>query len=163
MLFSRIKPLYPLKRQLQLLMWHHICVNVFTLNIFLFMYLLAYLFVLVVLGLCGGAQAFSSCEGCPSLQCMGFSWGHLLLWSMGCRTCRLQYLRYMGSVVVAHRLGRLSCSMANGIFPDQELNPCLLYWQVDSLPLSHQGSPKPVIKLKKTGFFSLGSFRYFNM
>ena len=28
------------------------------------------------------------------------------------------------------------------IFPIQGLNPCLLYWQVDSLPLSHQGSPQ---------------------
>ena len=124
-----------------------------------------YLFILTVLRLhcCAGFSLVAVSRGSSSLQCMGFSWGPLLLWSMGCRTCRLQYLRYMGSVVVAHRLGRLSCSMANGIFPDQELNPCLLYWQVDSLPLSHQGSPKPVIKLKKTGFFSLGSFRHFNM
>ena len=28
-----------------------------------------------------------------------------------------------------------------GLFPDQGLNPCLLHWQVDSLPLSHQRSP----------------------
>ena len=28
-----------------------------------------------------------------------------------------------------------------GIFPDQGLNLCLLHWQADSLPLSHQGSP----------------------
>ena len=28
-----------------------------------------------------------------------------------------------------------------GLFPDQGLNPCLLHWQVDSLPLSHQWSP----------------------
>ena len=34
----------------------------------------------------------------------------------------------------------LSCSMARGIFPDQGSNLCLLPWQVDSLPLSHQGS-----------------------
>ena len=27
------------------------------------------------------------------------------------------------------------------IFPDQGLNPCLLHWEGDSLPLSHQGSP----------------------
>ena len=31
------------------------------------------------------------------------------------------------------------CPKACGIFPDQELNPCLL--QMDSLPLSYQGSP----------------------
>ena len=35
----------------------------------------------------------------------------------------------------------LSWSMACGIFPDQGLNLCLLLWQADSLPLSHQGSP----------------------
>ena len=35
----------------------------------------------------------------------------------------------------------LSCSKACGILPDQGLNPCLLHWQVDSLPLSHQRSP----------------------
>ena len=43
-----------------------------------------------------------------------------------------------GSIVVAHRLRG---SMACGIVPDQGLNPRLLHWQVDSLPLSHQGSP----------------------
>ena len=44
----------------------------------------------------------------------------------------------INSVVVV--LG-LSCSAACGIFPAQGLNPCLLHWQVNSLPLSHQGSP----------------------
>ena len=29
-----------------------------------------------------------------------------------------------------------------GIFPTQGSNPCLLYCQADSLPLSHQGSPR---------------------
>ena len=32
-----------------------------------------------------------------------------------------------------------------GIFPTQGLNPHLLHWQMDSLPLSHQGSPCPSI------------------
>ena len=49
---------------------------------------------------------------------------------------RLQGVR--ASVVMAHRLG---CSVSCGIFPDQGLNLCLLHWQVDSLPVSHQGSP----------------------
>lgn len=31
----------------------------------------------------------------------------------------------------------LSCSMAGGIFPDPESNPCPLRWQVDSQPLDH--------------------------
>ena len=34
-----------------------------------------------------------------------------------------------GSVVVVRGL---SCSEACGIFPNQELNPCSLNWQVDS-------------------------------
>ena len=32
--------------------------------------------------------------------------------------------------------------LLHGIFLTQELNPHLLYWQADSLPLSHKGSPK---------------------
>ena len=31
--------------------------------------------------------------------------------------------------------------LLQGIFPTQGSNPHLLHWQVDSLPLSHQGSP----------------------
>ena len=42
------------------------------------------------------------------------------------------------SVAMVHRF---SCSVARGIFPDQGSNPCLLHWQEDSLPLSHQRSP----------------------
>ena len=42
-----------------------------------------------------------------------------------------------GSIVAVHRLSR---SVACGIFLGQGSNLCLLYWQADSLPLSHQGS-----------------------
>ena len=49
-------------------------------------------------------------------------------------------LQSTGSIVVY----RLSCSAACGIFPE-ELNPCLLHWQVDSLPLSDQGSPTQTV------------------
>ena len=42
------------------------------------------------------------------------------------------------SAVVAHEL---SCPLVCGSFPDQGLNQCPLQWQVDSLPLDHQGSP----------------------
>ena len=52
---------------------------------------------------------------------------------------RAQVLGHVGSVVVAHGL---SCSSARAIFPDQGLNPRLLHWQMNSLPLSHQGSPE---------------------
>ena len=31
--------------------------------------------------------------------------------------------------------------LPQGIFPTQGANPCLLQWQTDSLPLSHQGNP----------------------
>ena len=39
---------------------------------------------------------------------------------------------------MAHRLGDLA---ACGLFPDQGLDPCLLHWWADSLPLSPQRSP----------------------
>ena len=35
---------------------------------------------------------------------------------------------------------RLNSSVACGSFLDQGSNWCLLHWQADSLPLSHQGS-----------------------
>ena len=58
------------------------------------------------------------------LQVCGLSWAH----------------RLQRSVAVAHGI---SCSKACGIFPDQESNPCILHWQMDSLSLSHQGRPLP--------------------
>ena len=54
------------------------------------------------------------------------------------------------SIVVAHRL---SCSRACGIFLDQESNLCLMHWQADSLPLSHQGSPLQFLLLLLTFSF----------
>ena len=53
-----------------------------------------------------------------------------------------------GSRALEHRLRccgpELSCSTACGILLDQGLNP---YWQADSLPLSHQGSPQKCLEL----------------
>ena len=79
-----------------------------------------------------GAQA-SHCSGLSSrrsaLGCVGF--GRCASWAPG------------------HRLGGCgvwTCPAAFRIFPDQGLNPCLLHWQVDSLPLSHRGSPNPLGK-----------------
>ena len=46
-------------------------------------------------------------------------------------------LQSIGSIVEVHGL---SCPVAYGIFPDQGSNLCLLHWQADSLPLSHQVS-----------------------
>ena len=56
----------------------------------------------------------------------------------GLQACEHQQLQHAGLVVAA--LG-LSCPKACGIFPDRGSDPCLLHWQMDSLPLSHQGSP----------------------
>ena len=44
----------------------------------------------------------------------------------------------VGLTVTVHRL---CCSVVCGIFLGQGWNPCFLYWQVASLPLSHQVSP----------------------
>ena len=69
--------------------------------------------------------------GYTSWWCAGFLlWWLLLLWNTGSR--------HMGSMVAAHRLTRPT---ARGIFLDQSLNPCPQYWQGDSYPLDHQGSP----------------------
>ena len=70
--------------------------------------------------------------------CVGFSVvvassSYALLWCTGFSCCEAQ------TPVVA--VARLNCSKACGILPDQGWNPCLLHWQADSLPLSHQGSP----------------------
>ena len=73
----------------------------------------------------GKQRLLSSC-GAQASHCGGFSCCRA--WALGC----------MGSVVVVHRL---NCSAACGIFPDQGSNLCLLYWQVNSYPLSHQGNP----------------------
>ena len=35
---------------------------------------------------------------------------------------------------------------SGGIFPTQGLNPGLLHWQVDSLPLSHLGGSEPLLR-----------------
>ena len=45
------------------------------------------------------------------------------------------------SVVVAHRF---SCHLACGMFLDQRSNPCVMHWQVDFYPLSHQAGPRRV-------------------
>ena len=71
--------------------------------------------------------------------------------------CRTQALGPRASGIAAHELNScgswtlerrlnscgvwISCSTACGILPNQVSNSCLLHWQVDSLPLSHQGSP----------------------
>ena len=86
-----------------------------------------------MLGLC--------CCGVQAPHCSDFSCGiwALSAWSSVVGLCSCS------SWALEHRLGivvkGLSCSKACGIFPHQGSNPCLLHWQADSLPLSHQGSP----------------------
>ena len=46
-------------------------------------------------------------------------------------------LQSTGSVLMLHRL---SCSEARGILTDEGSNPGPMHWQVDYLPLDHQGN-----------------------
>ena len=101
----------------------------------------------------------------PELWCAGFSlWWLLLLQSTGSRAHGFQQLQHMGLVAVDPSLQgtgsvievhRLSSSIACGIFPDQGLNLCLLHWQVDSSPLSLQGSTQISALLKVKSLFSV--------
>ena len=85
-----------------------------------------------LVAVCGLLWGGFCCEA-QALGCKGFSYaGHGSVvvapwrWSTG-------------SIAVVRWL---SCSRACGISPDQGSNPCLLPWQLDSLPPSHQGSPE---------------------
>ena len=59
------------------------------------------------------------------------------LQARGLRSCGPQALEHRLSVVVARAH---SSSATCGVFPGQASNSRLWHWQVDSLPLSHQGS-----------------------
>ena len=86
----------------------------------------------VALGLRCCAWAFSPCRGYSSCGASLVAKHRLYgMWAL--------VVRHSGSVVVGHGL---SCSMACGIFPDRESNPCPLHWQADSYPPYHQGSPR---------------------
>ena len=75
-----------------------------------------------------------SCRGAQALEHVGFYY----LWHVDSVVVAPGF-ESTGSVLVAHKL---SCSLACEIFLDQGSNLCLLHWQVDSLPLNHQGSPR---------------------
>jgi len=90
------------------------------------------------------ALGFRSCVG---FSLVSESWGYSPVVMRG-------LLIAVASLVAGHRLQSsgsqagahgLSCSRACGIFLDQGSNPCLLYWQVDSLPLSPRGSPELLV------------------
>ena len=78
-----------------------------------------------------GLSLVAASGGHSSSRCAGLSLLRPLL-------LRSTSSRHAGSVVVAHGP---SCSAACGIFPVQGSNPFPLYWQADSQPLRHQGSP----------------------
>ena len=46
-------------------------------------------------------------------------------------------------ILQARILEWVAIPFSRGIFPTQGLNPCLLHWQADSLPLSYQGVSPP--------------------
>jgi len=106
-----------------------------------------YYFCLAVLGLrcCADfSPALWRARGATlQLRCTGVSLRGLpLLQSggsrrVGFRSCS-SWPPSTGSVAVVHAL---SCPAVCEIFLDERLNPCLLHWQVDSSPLSLQGSP----------------------
>ena len=85
--------------------------------------------------ICGELGLLSICGGQAS-HCGGFSYcGAKALGAWGSVVVVPGLYRLTGSIVVAHRL---SCPVACRIFLDRGLNLCLLHWQADSLPLSHQ-------------------------
>ena len=94
---------------------------------------------------------FVAASGCsPSVDSGGSSRARVLgrLVAVASLVAEHRLKGVKASVVVAHRL---SCSAACGIFPNQGSNPCPLHWQMDSLPLGHQGSPKlPILKWSLT-------------
>ena len=99
---------------------------------FKFIYLFIYFWLCWFFVSVPGLSLVAASGGHSSLRCADLSLLRpLLLRSTGSRRA--------GSVIVAHGP---SCSVACGIFPDQGSNPCLLYWQADSQPLRHQGSPQ---------------------
>ena len=53
-----------------------------------------------------------------------------------------------------------NCSATCRIFPDQGSNLCPLSWQVDSLPLSHRGSPGDSIQCPFSTFYPLTSSQH---
>ena len=108
--------------------------------------------LLAVLGLCCRTDFSLVAASGGAALCREGSLLQWCLWqSVATRAPRLQCLQPGSSVVEAPRLWGtdsvavehgLTRSMACGILPDQGSNPGPLHWWVDSLLLSHQGSPK---------------------
>ena len=111
------------------------------LNFKLFAYIFKYSFIylLAMLGLC-------CCVGSSLVVVSG---DHSSLWSVGFSLPAVASLvgehtlwgTHASVLVASGFVHGLSSSAACGILPNQGSNPCLLHWQGDSLPLSHQGRP----------------------
>ena len=107
--------------------------------------------LLAVLGHCCCWAFFSSCSGQELLPS-----GGTLAFIVGASLVPAHRPQSTGSVAAAHGL---SCSQACGIFLDQGSNLCLLHWQVDSLPLIHQGGHRKAFN-KEIKCFQLWCFQY---
>ena len=130
-------------------MQRSLCSVILLPNISFFLNLFIYLFIYFWL-----CWVFVSVRG---LSLAAASGGHSSSWCAGLSLSRPLLLRgtgsrHAGSVVVAHGL---SWSAACGIFPDQGPNPCPLYWQADSQPLHHQGSPQLYILHLSYGYVNI--------
>ena len=104
---------------------------------------------LAVLGLCccTDFSLVATSGGFSLVAVLSFSLQQLLLWSMSFTCCSLWALEYRLSSCGSWT--QLLPSM--WIFPDQGSNPCLLPWKADSLPLSHQGSPRNIFERRGSG------------
>ena len=108
------------------------------------------LFTLALLGLrcCAGFSLVQRAGATLNLRCVGISLRWLFFGSSGFRHMGFSAvapgLKSTGSVVVANEL---CCPPARWVFLDPGLNPCLLHWHEDSLPLSHQGSPRLLLEV----------------
>ena len=109
----------------------HLLLHHLVLSSFFFLSNFIYLFVSgctgspLLHGLCSSCSRGGLLSGCGAPHCGGFCGGAQAL---GCA----------GSGAVSQRP---HCSVTCGVLPDQGSNLCLLHWQADSLPLSHQGNP----------------------
>ena len=120
--------------------FHHCMMNLFKKFIYLFFWLF---WVLIA-----ACRLFLVVVSRASLQCMGSR-------LTGFRCCILQQ---DGSIIVAHRLSRLSFSAARGIFPDKGWNLGCLHWECRELATGPPSkSPLPItIDLSKTGTWLTG-------
>ena len=115
-------------------------------DIFFKFYLFIYLFLAMLSLCCCTGFSLGVVSGVhSSLQCSESHWSFLLQWllllwgmdSMVWASVAVHDLRAVPRFL-EHRLN--SRGVTCGMFKAQESNPCLLHWQANSLPLSHQGS-----------------------